>query len=164
MASTAYQLTRMACLKVLETNLVPDIVVRVVVRLLIARRVAKVSAAEPMLLYCNRLLLILHRIHSSARETRLRSISLSTRSLQGSITATGIAGLHSCHAGDAVRCVVQHLPLQAARCTNSDTLTQLPAEYYHLVLGKQFKQNCCLFPDAELTLNDAEDSMLGIAS
>ena len=38
---------------------------------------------------------------------------------------------------------------------------QLPAEYYSLVLGRQMKQSCCLYPDAELNLDEAEESMLG---
>ena len=38
---------------------------------------------------------------------------------------------------------------------------QLPAEYYQLVLGRQMKQSCCLYPDAELNLHEAEESMLG---
>ena len=38
---------------------------------------------------------------------------------------------------------------------------QLPAEYYQLVLGRQMKQSCCLYPDVELKLDEAEESMLG---
>lgn len=40
-------------------------------------------------------------------------------------------------------------------------LQQLPAEYFQYVLGRQMRQSCCLYPDAELTLDEAEDSMLG---
>ncbi|KAL3145510.1 hypothetical protein ABBQ32_003334 [Trebouxia sp. C0010 RCD-2024] len=40
------------------------------------------------------------------------------------------------------------------------SLEQRTDEYYQLVLGRQMKQSCCLYPDPELTLDEAEESML----
>ena len=57
----------------------------------------------------------------------------------------------------SVRCNAKHI-LSECECDS-----QLPTEYFERCLGKHKKYSSCLWADQNTTLDEAEESMLGIA-